>query len=346
VTQAPEAFRTITDGTRRRSRDRERAALAVLAWWLMRLWQLSLVEYARRQRLGYRSHGTRGGIPILDIALLAHQLERYLTAGIEDGASGLYSDVLGLWLEAAQAAQAAPGGPEVASDASVVALERLVALGGFQALDDGWRDRLRQYTRAAVADVDRVLRAGLVAGLSVSAMNRALKNYVVLSARFQDAFEAAASVDAAAAVRTAYEALPGDATEAGRMLGWQTRRITVSEIYDARFVAETRAMTAVPAVNGLRWTLSPSHNGSVPDLCDVLAKTDWYGMGPGVFPVGLEPKSLAHPHCRCELVPVFGARHPNPPTRTHSFDAVSPHMDLLTENAAGTMIDTLDRFFR
>jgi hypothetical protein len=336
MTRTPQAFRTITADTRRRSRDRERAALAVLAWWLMRLWQLCLVEYARRHAHGYR--GRRHGDGVLDIGLLVHQFETNVAAAISEASVGIYRDTMDLW---STAAQEAAGGNEMGWRESVAALDALTALEGFQARDEAWQPRLRDYVLLAVRDIDRILRAGLEAGTPVLQMAKSLRNYVVLSAKLDDAFPA----ERFETLRTVYADLPGEATEAGRAVQWQTRRITVSEIYDARFAAEIRAMTAVPAVNGLQWTLSPAHNSGVPDICDVLAKTDWYAMGAGIFPVGREPKSLPHPHCRCELVPVFGVRDGKPPKRVHSFDAVSPYMDVLTDNAAGTLADNLDRFF-
>jgi hypothetical protein len=39
----------------------------------------------------------------------------------------------------------------------------------------------------------------------------------------------------------------------------------------------------------------------VEDICDVLARTDRYGPGPGCYPKPKAPKPVAHPFCRCRL---------------------------------------------
>jgi hypothetical protein len=43
-----------------------------------------------------------------------------------------------------------------------------------------------------------------------------------------------------------------------------------------------------------------------PDVCDALAINDFYGLGPGVYPITAVPPP-SHPFCRCERVPLLRA---------------------------------------
>lgn len=46
--------------------------------------------------------------------------------------------------------------------------------------------------------------------------------------------------------------------------------------------------------------LSPAH--PVVDICDLFARQDKYGLGPGLYPKLAAPKPIFHPFCRCRLV--------------------------------------------
>ena len=52
-----------------------------------------------------------------------------------------------------------------------------------------------------------------------------------------------------------------------------------------------------------QWRLSGRHPRY--DICDLYAKANLYGMGPGVFPKDKVPRLPAHPHCMCFLKPVI-----------------------------------------
>lgn len=58
---------------------------------------------------------------------------------------------------------------------------------------------------------------------------------------------------------------------------------------------------STPGVYAYEWRLSPSH--PEPDICDVFARADLHGLGPGVYPVGNGPVAPAHPNCTCVMVP-------------------------------------------
>jgi hypothetical protein len=84
---------------------------------------------------------------------------------------------------------------------------------------------------------------------------------------------------------------------------WILERAT----HHARIVARTetaaayrdsyeRSLERVDGVIGYRWTLSPRHPR--PDVCDVYASQDLFGLGPGGYPADQVP-ATPHPSCLC-----------------------------------------------
>ena len=81
--------------------------------------------------------------------------------------------------------------------------------------------------------------------------------------------------------------------------------------YQARVVARHEAVEAyrdmaveqaksAPYAQGMRWSLSPAHPR--PDICDVHAGSDQYGLGPGGYPSEALP--IRHPSCLCSMSPI------------------------------------------
>lgn len=93
-----------------------------------------------------------------------------------------------------------------------------------------------------------------------------------------------------------------EAAQVARRLGYDARRIAVTETNAAYREADNLAAARSPVLAGLRWTLSPRHPAW--DVCDVYAGLDLYGLGPGVFPGGKMPVT-PHPFCACVPVPVL-----------------------------------------
>lgn len=84
---------------------------------------------------------------------------------------------------------------------------------------------------------------------------------------------------------------------------WVIERAT----YHARMTARTetaaayrdsyeRSLERVDGVMGFRWELSPRHPR--PDVCDVYAGQDLFGLGPGGYPADQVP-ATPHPSCLC-----------------------------------------------
>jgi hypothetical protein len=81
-------------------------------------------------------------------------------------------------------------------------------------------------------------------------------------------------------------------------------RIAYSEIHNARAEAEVQHFAEDPLIEAVAWRLAPDRGSNRgPDACDALAENDFYGLGPGVYPVHAVPLP-PHPFDRCERVPI------------------------------------------
>ena len=58
-----------------------------------------------------------------------------------------------------------------------------------------------------------------------------------------------------------------------------------------------------PDVEAVRWELSSAH--AIFDICDFHADVDLHNLGQGVYPKDSVPAYPAHPHCMCNLFPVY-----------------------------------------
>lgn len=85
-----------------------------------------------------------------------------------------------------------------------------------------------------------------------------------------------------------------EASAVARRVGYDALRISRTEMQAAYWEADRVASIASPVTSGLKINLS--HRHPLPDVCDLLAKLDLYGMGPGVYPADAAP---AHPHAHC-----------------------------------------------
>jgi len=79
-------------------------------------------------------------------------------------------------------------------------------------------------------------------------------------------------------------------------------RVFRTEINRAHNKAYESAAFEHPDVIGVRFTLSPNHIR--PDICDMYASVNEYGLGPGVYPKGQSPYP-AHPNDNCTIEVVF-----------------------------------------
>jgi hypothetical protein len=90
--------------------------------------------------------------------------------------------------------------------------------------------------------------------------------------------------------------LSAEDRDAARQMEFNARRIASAELRNASHEAQVQHMMADPLIVAIEWTLSPLHRDV--DVCDSLASADWYGLGPGVYPVGAVP-APPHPFDAC-----------------------------------------------
>lgn len=78
-------------------------------------------------------------------------------------------------------------------------------------------------------------------------------------------------------------------------------RIAQTELHRAHTDQLARELMADAAIEIVEYRLSASH--PEPDICDVFAHQDAFGLGPGLYPKAKAPKPPQHPFCRCLLRP-------------------------------------------
>lgn len=137
-----------------------------------------------------------------------------------------------------------------------------------------------------------------------------------------------------------------DQVKVAAKVGYNARRIARSEPAQAYHEAAILSARRSRVVKGQKWNLSGRH--PEPDICDLLARIDLYGLGPGVYPVGYAPQ-LPHPYCLCFLTDVLRERSewgkplPTPgPPRTVTAAEAAVHMPGATANAMGRAIEELN----
>lgn len=207
-------------------------------------------------------------------------LQQRLAQATIDGRTTSFEDILQAWQDATKEAAQALGVPHAAL--GDVLVPRTTMLAAYQ--DVGGAGLFRTLLVTAAADgyqaVNDVIRHAITTGQSFDALARDLRAYV------RGGDEGSNLADAFRTVR------------------FNATRIAYSEIHNARAEAEVQHFALDPLVSAVAWRLSPDR-GTLrgPDVCDVLAANDFYGLGPGVYPVAAVPLP-PHPFDRCERVPI------------------------------------------
>lgn len=78
-------------------------------------------------------------------------------------------------------------------------------------------------------------------------------------------------------------------------VSYAAHRLARTEINHAYQTSQEARHDGEPWNKGMKWNLSKSH--PAPDVCNVNAEQDLYGLGPGVWTFGNKPES--HPNCLC-----------------------------------------------
>lgn len=137
----------------------------------------------------------------------------------------------------------------------------------------------RRHLLHAAADLDRLLTAGVATGRSSRALARDIAELLLGRPGNLHPY-----------------GLPRTALPGLRSVRYDAHRIARTEINTAWREANAIQLDASPVVAGVAWQLSGNH--PAPDECDILADTDFYGLGPGIYPTSRWPLA-PHPHCEC-----------------------------------------------
>jgi hypothetical protein len=108
-----------------------------------------------------------------------------------------------------------------------------------------------------------------------------------------------------------YGVHPSQVNEAKKLLS-DARRIAVSESNNALREANKEALGRSGIVEAAFWQVSGRHGGlkTSPDECDVLAETNAYNLGAGMYPPEFWPLA-PHPYCACTQGGPVKLRDPN-----------------------------------
>lgn len=87
---------------------------------------------------------------------------------------------------------------------------------------------------------------------------------------------------------------------------YQAKVIARTEAVAAHREAYERQMRSRPWTKGFRWNISPGHPR--PDICDLLANQNLYGLGPGGYPPDAVPRT-PHPSCLCSQTAIIDEQH-------------------------------------
>lgn len=194
-------------------------------------------------------------------------------------------------LSATEVFVASPAVRSLLAEAAVRFVERFVAADGLKLSDRLWR--IDRGASQALADA---LRRAVVMGRDASA---ATADFLARDEAVPPDVRARLGLNGKEAVgRAVREALTVDPNNAySRAL-----RVFRTELNRAHGQAYQSGAASHPDVIGMKYNLSPNHPRV--DICDVHARANLYGLGPGVYPVGQAPWP-AHPNTMSYLTAVF-----------------------------------------
>jgi hypothetical protein len=225
----------------------------------------------------------------------ANDLERAIVTAVREGRDLSAEHTLDVWRKATERVARERDIPDALLGAIV--RPELTTLHAFEALraPETWRTLVRSHVVNAATEAAAIMRDNLARGVAPDTIARALGPYVRGSERLPREFLNGA---------VTFSELPAEQQKAARAMRHNATRIAFSETHNARREAEVFHFQNDPLISLARWTLSPNRGTQTkPDVCDALATLDWYGLGPGVYPLTKVPTS-PHPWDRCEVLPL------------------------------------------
>ncbi|WP_271008665.1 hypothetical protein [Paucibacter sp. B51] len=158
-------------------------------------------------------------------------------------------------------------------------------------------DRIWKVNRGAREAVQRTIEAAVVQGWGA---HKAAREFLLRGLPVPEATQAAQRASDVANVLRGADTLQDSA--GGALAAAQ--RVARTEINRAHGEAYMATAAKAPGVVGFRFLLSPRHPR--PDICDLYAKQNLHGLGPGVYPDRKSCPWPAHPNTLSFVVAVFG----------------------------------------
>lgn len=171
-----------------------------------------------------------------------------------------------------------PDWPEIFGSVPEIAVRNSIS----RVWPDGrkFSDRIWRLGEGAKSGINSVVSSGIARGESAVNMAKRLRQYMVDPEIIPETSWTAG----------ARKSVSGRGTIHGNAL-----RLARTEINNSYREATVQASNKNPIVKGLKWNLSASHPR--PDICDVWAGVDAYGLGAGVYPPDRTP--IDHPNGLC-----------------------------------------------
>ena len=132
---------------------------------------------------------------------------------------------------------------------------------------DGLRISSSIWAQSQVSEIENVVLSGIARGQSARDMSNQLSKFML-----------------------------GGGTGMGTSVRAKAMRLARTEINNAYWESARRASIESPVVKGIRWELSGRHPEY--DVCNILAESDLFELGIGVYPAEYLP-AKPHPNCLC-----------------------------------------------
>ncbi len=163
------------------------------------------------------------------------------------------------------------------------------------AADRPLEGRARAELPAALRNLtaDRDARASLQALVDKGLARAARLKTPALRAAYLEAFNAWAAGAGAEILRARLDVAVREKNR------YMASRISRTELARAHQATDGAALMADPLVSVVQVLLNPMHPHT--DICDLHAKADLFGLGPGCYPKARAPLSPFHPHCWCKI---------------------------------------------
>ena len=216
-------------------------------------------------------------------------LESGLTDAAELGARPYTLPGVAATGTAGQAALTSAAAMRVSEDA-VAFVQSFTAADGLKLSDRLWR-----LDQGAKEVLSRAIGQAVVSGWDAS---KAAAQFMYAGQAVPADVAARLKGSKAGALDRAADLLTGDGGEV-----WKADRVFRTEINRAHGTAYMKGAAQTPGFAGFRFLLSPRH--PKPDICDLLAAQNLYGLGAGVYPTAKDCPWPAHPNTLSFVEMVF-----------------------------------------